>query len=251
MSVVCLKDQPMKEKLSKLEELNFMKPLQIAIDGPVASGKGDISARLAKEFGLVYVYTGAMYRALALACIESEVPLKDQEKVLAMFSKINIDLVDPDQGSEYAYKVLLNGRDVTERVTHPDTSMGASEVGTLPMVRVEMVKSQQKIAENKRVVMEGRDIGLRVLPDAQFKIYLTASVEERAKRRQVQWESKGIVKPFDEVLKETKERDDQDMKRATDPLQKLPDAWELDTTSLNQEEVVAKIKAELERRHLL
>lgn len=240
----------MKEKISEKEKI-FMKPLQIAIDGPVASGKGDISARLAKEFGLVYVYTGAMYRALALSCIEKNIPLKDEKKVLGLFSEINIDLVDPDPGSEYAYKVLLNGQDVTERITHPDTSMGASDVSTIPAVRVEMVDRQQKIAQNKRVVMEGRDIGLRVLPEAQLKIYLTASLEERARRRQKQWQEKGISKTFEEVLKETRERDEQDMHRPIDPLQKLPDAWELDTTTLNQEQVVAKIKEELERRNLL
>ena len=228
-----------------------MTPLQIAIDGPVASGKGDISARLAKELGLVYVYTGAMYRTLALACLENNVPLKDEGKVLELLAKINVDLVDPDKTSEYSYKALLDGRDVTERITHPDTSMGASDVSTLPHVRVEMVKRQQKIAQNKRVVMEGRDIGLRVLPNARLKIYLTASLSERAKRRQLQWESKGIKKTFGEVLKETRERDRQDMERSIDPLQKLPDAWELDTTRLKQEQVVTKIKEELVHRHLL
>lgn len=233
------------------KEFEIMTPLQIAIDGPVASGKGDISARLAKTFGLVYIYTGAMYRALALACIEQKISLKDKAEVLRELSEINIDLVDPDTGSDYAFKVLLDGKDVTERISHPDVSMGASDVGTIPEVRVLMVERQKKIAEGKRVVMEGRDIGLRVLPNAQLKIYLNASLEERAKRRQLQWAGKGINKTYQEVLLDTKERDKQDMGRSADPLQKLPDAWELDTTGLTQNEVVEKIKHELMRRQLL
>lgn len=236
---------------SEYHDQEYMTPLQVAIDGPVAAGKGDISARLARELGLVYVYTGAMYRALALDCLEQKIPLKDAQKIMVRLSTVSIDLVDPDPNSEYAYKVLLNGRDVTERISHPDVSMGASDVSTIPEVRVEMVKRQKKIAEGKRVVMEGRDIGLRVLPQAQLKIYLTASPEERSRRRQLQWQKKGITKTFEEVFADTLKRDTQDTERPVDPLQKLPEAWQLDTTGLSQEEVVAKIKEELARRNLL
>ncbi|MCL4359899.1 (d)CMP kinase [Patescibacteria group bacterium] len=228
-----------------------MKPLQIAIDGPVAAGKGDISARLAREIGLVYIYTGAMYRALALACITRSVPRKEADRVLAVLGDTDIDLVEPDKDSAFPYKVLLGGTDVTDRISDPDVSMGASDVSTIPEVRQEMVKRQQEIARGKRVVMEGRDIGLRVLPDARLKIYLTASLEERVKRRQLQWQAKGITKPFDEVYEETKDRDAQDMGRSTDPLQKLPDAWLLDSTGMTQEQVVNAVKTELHKRQLL
>lgn len=227
------------------------KPLQIAIDGPVAAGKGDIAARVGKAFGLIYIYTGAMYRALALACIRANIPLKDQEKVLAKLNEITIHLVEPDPESTYSYKVLLNDEDVTERIIAPDTAQGASDVSTLPEIRKRMVVMQKDMAQGKRVVMEGRDIGLRVLPDAQLKIYLTASLEERARRRQEQWAKKGIEKTMEETIEDTRIRDEQDMTRAADPLQKLSDAWELDTTGMSQEQVVDAIKQELQKRKLL
>ena len=129
--------------------------------------------------------------------------------------------------------------------------MGASDVSTHSEVRKILVSRQQEIAKGKRVVMEGRDIGLRVLPQAQLKIYLTASIAERAKRRFTQRQQKGITGSFEEVLTDTHKRDIQDTTRVHDPLQKLPDAWELDTTNLTQDEVVVKIKDELRQRKLL
>ena len=228
-----------------------MIPLHIAIDGPVAAGKGDIAARLAKELHLTYIYTGAMYRMLALACIEKHISLKDPKRILSLLNEITIDLVESDPDSPYAYKALLNGKDVSERITQHDTAMGASDVSSVPEVRVFMIRCQQELAQGKRVVMEGRDIGLRVLPHAQLKIYLTASLEERAKRRWLQWQEKGIEKTLEEVIEDTRQRDTQDMTRAKDPLQKLPDAWELDTTNMAQDEVVSQIKTELKKRNLL
>lgn len=226
-------------------------PLQIAIDGPVAAGKGDIAARLAKELGITYLYTGAMYRALALACIERRISTKAAHQIIEVLDSVRIDL-EPSTGTDSsACRVILDGRDITDRVTRPDVAAGSSDVAVIPQVRSKMVKLQQKMAEGKSVVMEGRDIGLRVLPNAQLKIFLTASREERARRRQKQWEEKGIVKPYEEVLEDTRIRDKQDSTRATDPLQKLPDAWELDTTSMTQDEVIGKIKAELYRKNLI
>lgn len=231
-------------------EQEHMSALQIAIDGPVAAGKGDIAARLAKELGFLYIYTGAMYRALALACIQKNIPFEDSEKVFQLLQHSSIELDQPELSSEYSHKVLLNGVDVTERITHPDAAMGASDVGKIAQVREYMVKRQKKMAQGKSVVMEGRDIGLRVLPNS-FKIYLTASVDERARRRWEQFKSRGVMKTYGEVLEDTKKRDEQDMTRETDPLQKLPDAWELDTTHLSQDQVVASIKQELSNRGLL
>jgi CMP/dCMP kinase len=228
-----------------------MKSLQIAIDGPVASGKGDIAARLAQELHLLYIYTGAMYRALALACIENKISCKDKKSVLRLLNQIKIDLVNPKENSDKTYQVMLNGIDVSQRIIDQDVAMGSSDVSTIPEVRKVMVSRQQEIADEKRVVMEGRDIGLRVLPKANLKIYLTASLAERAKRRHLQWQNKGLSKTYAETLIDTKNRDEQDMNRTTDPLQKLPDAWELDTTNLTQEEVVTKIISELKSRKLL
>jgi cytidylate kinase len=226
-------------------------PLHIAIDGPVASGKGDIASRLATKLHLIYIYTGAMYRALALACINRGVSCKDEKKVMNILKTLSIDIIAPSYGSKYPYSVMLNGDDISDRITGQDTAQGASDVGVIPSVRQWMVKRQKEMAEGRRVVMEGRDIGLRVLPNAQFKIFLTASVSVRAKRRFLQWQEKDIDKTFDETLEDTKMRDLQDTTRDIDPLQKLPDAWELDTTHLTQEEVVTIIIEELKKRNLI
>lgn len=228
-----------------------MGQLQIAIDGPVAAGKGDIAARLAKQLNLIYIYTGAMYRALGLACLGKSIPTKDKNKVLEVLNQSSIDLLPADKSGEYPYRVMLNNQDITSQLLRPDVAMSASDVSTIPEVRLEMVKRQKLLANNKSVVMEGRDIGLRVLPNAQLKIYLTATTHERAQRRFKQFLSKGIQKDFNEVLEDTQKRDLQDTTRDTDPLQKLPDAWELDTTNLSQDEVVEKIIQELNHRKLL
>lgn len=228
-----------------------MEYLQIAIDGPVAAGKGDIAARLAKQCRLVYINTGAMYRMLALACIEHGVSCTDAEGVLAILGKSTIDLGIPDASSSKTFLAFLNGQDVTDRILAPDVSEGSSDVAVIPEVRRRMVELQKIMAKGKPVVMEGRDIALRVLPHAQLKIYLTASLEERAKRRFRQWQEKGIAKTLEETIEDTRMRDTQDMTRQTDPLQKLPDAWELDTTGLSQEQVVDRIVEELQKRKLI
>lgn len=228
------------------------KPLQIAIDGPVAAGKGDIAGRLARQLHITYIYTGAMYRMLALSCIKKGIPLKDTKRVTAELSNISMELAPPPVGStDRVITAILDGTDVTDRIMAPDIALGASDVGVIPQVRSRMVALQQEMAKGKAVVMEGRDIGLRVLPDAQLKIFLTASVEERAKRRLAQWKTKGIEKTYDEVLADTKIRDEQDCTRETDPLKILPDSWILDTTTMNQDEVIDAIFKELARRKCL
>jgi cytidylate kinase len=225
-------------------------PLQIAIDGPVAAGKGDIAARLSKELNLVYIYTGAMYRALALACVRKGVSFKDTKHVLEVLEHSTFDFGEVDFSTKRTFTILLNGEDVTDDILEQQIAMGASDVSTIPEVRQILVARQKEIAHGKRVVMEGRDIGLRVLPDAQMKIYLTASVEERAHRRFLQWEEQKLNKTFEETLEDTKARDLQDMTRKTDPLMKLHDAWEFDTTGLSQEQVVARIIEEVKKRTL-
>lgn len=226
-------------------------PLHIAIDGPVASGKGEIAARIAKKYNLLYIYTGAMYRSLALACIRAGVPLKNEKKVVLLMKTLSFMFREPDSGSAYPFCILLNGEDVTERITWQDTAQGASDVGSLAGVRQWMVSAQREMAADKAVVMEGRDIAVRVLPEAQLKIFLTASVEERATRRFLQWKAKNIHTTYEETLSDTKIRDAQDMSRGTDPLAKVPDAWELDTTGKKISEIIDIISKELIRRKLI
>lgn len=226
-------------------------PLHIAIDGPVAAGKGDIASRLAKKLGIVYIYTGAMYRALALSCIRLGISPKDPKRVVEVLATHHITLKPTVGDDSSACRVFLGSEDVTDRITAPDTAMGASDVAVIPEVRKQMVLLQKSLAQKQSVVMEGRDIGSVVLPNAQLKIYLTASVEERAKRRHLQWQEKGIKKTFAEVLADTKTRDLQDSQRKTDPLKKLPDAWELDTTGMSQETVIERIIEKLHVLHLI
>lgn len=223
-----------------------MKPLHIAIDGPVGSGKSDIGSRLAKKLGILYVYTGAMYRALAYACTKQGVSHKDASQVLSVLEHLHITLMPPPAESNRLCTVLLDGADVTEFLFTPAMSLGASDVGTIESVRRHMVGKQQEIARDQSVVMEGRDIGVRVLPHAQLKIYLTADLQTRARRRWEQIRAAGIDKSLEEVIADTEVRDAQDTTRQVDPLQKLPDAWELDATGFTQDEVVGKILFKLQ-----
>jgi len=227
------------------------KPLQIAIDGPVGSGKSDISGRLAKILDLTYLNTGAMYRALAWICAKEGMAFKDSSRVLPLLSKYSIDLRPPAKDGSHGFAVWVGDTDVTDKIFTPAMSQGASDVSTIPEVRTFMVARQQELAKGKNVVMEGRDIGLRVLPNAQFKIYLTASLEERARRRWEQYKTKDPTKTLAQEIADTKIRDMQDTNRTADPLQKLPDAWELDTTGMTQDAVVSAIIAELRRRKLI
>lgn len=159
------------------------KLLQVAIDGPVGSGKSDISTRLAKTLGLIYLYTGAMYRALAWICAKEGIAFKDAPKVLGLLTTHAIDLRPPSQDGSRGFSVWVDHQDVTDQLFTPAMSQGSSDVSVIPDVRKFMVARQQELAKGKSVVMEGRDIGLRVLPQAQLKIYLTASLEERSTLR--------------------------------------------------------------------
>lgn len=225
--------------------------LHIAIDGPVGAGKSDISSRLASVLGLTYLYTGAMYRALAWVCLTQSIPLDNESRVIMTLKHTTIDLLPQDKESKYPVKVYVNNKEVTRELFTPAIDAAVPIVSKIELVRKDMVKRQQRMAEGRGVVMEGRDIGLRVLPYAQLKIYLTASLEERAKRRWEQIKKKRNDTLLSDVLGETQKRDEEDMTRAVDPLQKLSDAWELDTTGLTQDQVIEKIKDELRNRGLL
>jgi len=232
-------------------ETHNTRPLQIAIDGPVGAGKSDISARLAAKLRLLYLNTGAMYRALAYACRRERIAYTDTSRVLECMRRTRIDLKKPDSGSRRPFAVFVNGTDVTEELFTPETDKGASDVSTIADVRRYLVERQQEMAQGKAVVMEGRDIGLRVLPHAQLKVFLTARVEERARRRLLQFQEKGLAKTIDDVIADTRNRDTKDSTRTADPLTKLPDHWELDTTGLSQDDVVKAIIDKLADRKLI
>lgn len=208
--------------------------MQIAIDGPVASGKSTVAYLLSKKLGILYIDTGAMYRAVALLSIKNNIALKDEDGIIKLLKKTKIDLKMPRH-------VYINGENVSSEIRIPEISSGASKVALLPRVRKYLVNLQKKLSQNQGVVMEGRDITTVVLKNADLKIYLTADPKERAGRRRKQLKEQGITKSFSEVLKDTIERDNQDSSRKTDPLTITKDSWVLDTTKLTINEVVNKI----------
>lgn len=226
-------------------------PLQIAIDGPVGSGKSDIASRLAQKLGITYIYTGAMYRALTYYCLKHHIPLSHAKAVIAARNQITISLSPSLNANMYPTHIQINGEDVTKHVFTSGVGNVTPIVSAIAEVRKKMVDLQQLMAQGKSVVMEGRDIGYRVLPHAQMKIFLTASFNERARRIYEREKKKNQQAAFEEVKKETEERDRLDTSRTTDPLKKTSDAWELDTTGMNQDQVVKIIIQELQKRHLV
>ncbi|MDP4180256.1 MAG: (d)CMP kinase [Bacillota bacterium] len=212
--------------------------IRIAVDGPAGAGKSTIAKIVSKELGIVYLDTGAMYRAVALKAIEDEIDTKDRTGLAQMVEQINIiiDYLDGEQ------RIYLNDVDVTNRIRTPEISIGASNVAAAPEVRLKMVDLQRTISKKTNVVMDGRDIGTFVLPDAEFKFFLTASIEERALRRYKEQLAKGICNiSLEEVRKDIEYRDKNDSGRDFAPLKKAADAIEIDTTSLSIEEVAQKI----------
>lgn len=200
--------------------------INIAIDGPGGAGKSTISRRLAKELGYVYVDTGALYRAVGLYCVRQGVDVKDESGVSAVLKDISLSLTFSD-GEQH---VILNGEDVSAAIRLPEISMAASGVSAIPAVRAFLFQLQKNIAKNSNCIMDGRDIGTVVLPDAQVKIFLTASPEDRAMRRFEELKAKGIPADYETVLAELIERDLQDTTRAAAPLKAAQDAIPVDTT---------------------
>ncbi len=217
--------------------------MHIAIDGPVAAGKGTVARRVAEELGILYVDTGAMYRVAALLGERHGVEWENEDRLAELVTTTVIAMRNPleDEQDGRQTTVLLNGEDVSWEIRTEEMGKGASKVAQHAKVREALVKKQQDIAAVQSVVMEGRDITYRVLPNAQIKIYLTADENERARRRYAQLRSRGIELDFEQVLRDLRERDEQDMNRATDPLRIVDDAWLLDTTSLTIDAVVGKI----------
>ena len=206
----------------------------IAIDGPSGSGKGTISKLLAEKLGFDTMDTGAMYRCVALYFINNNIDGDDINQVNSALENIDIDMKTIDD----TLHVYLNGEDVSDVIRTQEISAGASKYSAIPEVRRKMVDEQRKLAQRGKYILEGRDIGTVVFPDAFAKIYLDASAEERANRRYKQNLEKGITDSYEDVLKAIKERDYNDSHRETDPLRKAEDSVLVDSTNLTIEEVV-------------
>ena len=214
------------------------KGLVIAIDGPVGAGKSTVAKLVARKLGYLYVDTGAMYRAVALKALRLGMDINDPIVMTMLAEATDIQLQQQDDGN---VRVFLDGEDVTEAIRMPEVSEASSIVSAHEGVRKVLAERQKAMAELGGVVMEGRDIQTVIAPDAEVKIFLTASLEERAKRRWLELQQKGISVSYEEVLQEVKERDERDKSRAIAPLRKAPDAVEIDTTKMTPEEVADKI----------
>ncbi len=206
----------------------------VAIDGPAGSGKGTITKLVGEKLGLINIDTGATFRCVALNMLQEKIKIEETDKIKDMLNRINIDMME--DGS-----IFLNGKDVTKRIRENDVNDFVSPISVVPIIREKLLDIQRKIAEGKNVIMEGRDIGTVVFPNANVKIYLDASPEERAKRRVKQNEEKGIETSYEEVLKNIIDRDKRDSSREVAPLKKAEDAIYVDTTKMTIEEVVCRI----------
>lgn len=215
-----------------------MEHINIAIDGPAGAGKSTIAKTISKELGIIYLDTGAMYRAVALKAIISGLDTTDEKRISELVKDIDIRI--EYHGNEQ--KIFLDGRDVTGEIRTAEVSIGASNVAVYPAVRMKLVELQREIAAQNNVVMDGRDIGTYVLPNAKYKFFLTASLEERAKRRHEEMIRNGLSGvTLDDVQKDIEYRDNNDSKRAFAPLSRAQDAIEIDTTYMNPGEVVNMI----------
>lgn len=209
----------------------------IAIDGPAGAGKSTIAKRVSANLGFIYLDTGAMYRAVALKAIKNGIDTKSEQALANIIQSIDITISHENN----LQKIYLDGVDVSEEIRTDEVSVGASNVAVFQEVRLKLVDLQRKIASDKDVVMDGRDIGSFVLPNANLKIFLTASVDERAKRRYNELVGKGYCSKYEEVKADMVYRDNNDSSRAFAPLVKVDDAIEIDSTQLTVDDVVEKI----------
>lgn len=226
------------------------KRITIAIDGPVGVGKGTLALTLAKRLNAEYLYTGGMYRALALACLRGKVDLNNEEAVFNLLKNISIELKLIEHKNRFDTQVFLDGADVSSDIFLPEVSSKTAVVAAFSRVRKEMVIRQKKIAQGKNIVVEGRDISTDVLPEANLKIYLTADINIRVERRLKQLKERGVNVSFEDVLREIQERDRRDQERLASPLMIVPGAYVLDTTNLTIEQTVEKVMEKLKEKSL-
>ena len=210
-----------------------MKMVSIAIDGPSGAGKSTLARSAAAELGYLYVDTGAIYRTIGYYAHANHIDPKDEQAVASALPQVRVELTYGDDGLQH---MLLNAQDVTKEIRLPEISLCASAVSAHPGVRAFLLEMQRELARTHNVIMDGRDIGTVVLPDADVKIFLTASPEARARRRMLELEQRGTPEPYEKILKEIEQRDWDDSHRATAPLRQAEDAVLLDTTELNFEE---------------
>jgi cytidylate kinase len=214
------------------------KGLQVAIDGPASAGKSTVAKLVAKKFNYVYCDTGAMYRTVTLAALNKGIDVADHEAVAALAKEITISF----KPGEEEQRVFLDGQEVTRDIRLPKVAENVSAVAAIPAVRTEMTNQQRQIAAAGGIVMDGRDIGTTVLPDAPVKIFMVATAHERARRRYVENKAKGIeTVSLEELQKAIELRDKKDSTRKVSPLTQAPDAVRLDTTNLTIDEVVDEI----------
>ena len=209
----------------------------IAIDGPAGAGKSTIAKMAAKKLAFIYVDTGAMYRAMALYFLRREIDAKDEKKIAEACEHINVTIAY----QEGEQQVLLNGENVNAFIRTEEVSMMTSNTSKYPAVREKLLYLQRELAAANNVIMDGRDIGTCVLPDAELKIYLTASASERAKRRYLEQKERGVESDLAQIERDIIARDEQDMNREIAPLKQAEDAIYLDTSDMTIEEVVTKI----------
>ncbi len=210
----------------------------VAIDGPAGSGKGTVANKIANELNLVNIDTGATYRCLALAVLRANVAIDDTEKILQVLDNISIQI----QGANNEQVILLNEEDVTQKIRSFEVTQVVSQISAIPEVRLKLVEFQRMLANNKNVIMDGRDIGTYVFPDADVKIYLDASLEERAKRRYEENIQKGIDATYEDVLENIRMRDRQDKSKKIGSLKIAEDAVVIDSSDMSIEEVVSEVK---------
>ena len=208
--------------------------IQIAIDGPAGAGKSTVAKEVAKRLGIHYLDTGAMYRAMAVAVLEQGIDICEHEKVQQALEKIEISVVYTKKGQ----RVLANGVDLTDKIRTPQATKGSSDIAVIPAVRLALVAIQRDVAKRYDIIMDGRDIGTYVLPKAKAKFFITASVQERAKRRYLELKAGGQERPIEQLEAEIAARDKTDSEREFAPLRQAEDAILVDTTHMSIEEVV-------------
>lgn len=206
----------------------------VAIDGPAGSGKGTIAKKVGERLGLVHVDTGAMFRCVTLNVIQEGIAIEEEGQIERMLNKIKIDLKENGE-------VFLNGKEVTRKIRDSEVTQLVSPVSVIPAVRKKLLERQREIAQEKEVIMEGRDIGTVIFPNADVKVYLDASPEERARRRVKQNEEKGMITSYEETLKNIMDRDKRDITREVAPLKQAEDAIYIDSSNMTIEEVVETI----------